>query len=95
MSPPVSIDMLNEWLLGGIAVASFVAGLFFFRYWRSSRDRFFLCFAISFWGEAANRIHMGATASWNEDRPSHYLVRLACYALILLAIWDKNRPGPR
>lgn len=93
MTSLVSTEMLNELLIGGIALLSGVAGLFFFRYWRSSRDRFFLFFAISFWGEAANRVHMGLTASWNEVQPSHYMVRVVCYGLILVAIWDKNRPG--
>jgi hypothetical protein len=95
MTPHLSLAMLDELLLGGIAVASFIAGLFFFRYWRTSLDRFFLFLAISFWGEAANRVHMAVTASWNEAQPSHYLVRVVCYGLILLAIWDKNRPGRR
>lgn len=95
MNAGMSMGMFNELLLGGIAVASLVAGLFFFRYWRSSRDRFFLFFAISFWAEAANRLHMGLTGSWNEERPIHYIIRVLCYGLILLAIWDKNRPGRR
>ena len=93
MNPAPTSVLVNELLLGGIATACFVAGLFFLRYWYGSRDRFFLFFAIAFWGEAANRVHMGLTASWNEDEPSHYLVRLLCYGLILFAIWDKNRPG--
>lgn len=85
---------MHELLLGGIAVASFVAGLIFLRYWLSTRDRFFLLFAASFWLEALNRVHMGATASWNEEAlPVHYVVRLVSYLLILLAIWLKNRPG--
>jgi len=95
MTPAVSLEMFNELMLGGIAVASLAAGMFFYRYWRSSRDRFFLFFAISFWAEAANRLHMGLTASWNEARPLHYIIRLLCFGLILLAIWDKNRPGRR
>ncbi|MEW6704342.1 MAG: DUF5985 family protein [Pseudomonadota bacterium] len=85
----------NGWhllLMGGIAVGCFVAGLFFLRYWRSSHDRFFLFFMLSFWIEAANRVAMAATLSWNEDAPVHYLVRLLSYALIVWAIWDKNRP---
>jgi hypothetical protein len=87
---------MNEMLLGGIAVASFVAGLFFLRYWRSTRDRFFLFFMLSFWIEAANRVDMALTQSWNEDAsPVHYIVRVISYGLILLAIWDKNRPGRR
>jgi hypothetical protein len=83
-------------LLGGIAIGSFVAGLFFLRYWRSTRDRFFLFFMLAFWIEAVNRVDMALTDSWNEDdSPVHYLVRLVTYGLILLAIWDKNRPGRR
>jgi hypothetical protein len=85
---------MNELLLGGIAVASFVAGLFFLRYWRSTGDRFFLFFMLSFWIEAANRVDMALTQSWNEEAsPVDYMVRLLSYGLILLAIWDKNRPG--
>ena len=84
---------MNEMLLGAIAALSFVAGLFFLRYWRSTRDRFFLFFMLAFWIEAANRVAMALAGTWNEDEsPVHYLVRLASYLLILLAIWDKNRP---
>jgi hypothetical protein len=80
-------------MLGGIAIGSFVAGLFFLRYWRSTGDRFFLFFMLAFWIEAANRIDMALTQSWNEDdSPVHYMVRLVSYGLILLAIWHKNRP---
>jgi len=83
---------LNQMLLGGIAVASLVAALFFVRYWRSTRDRFFLLFALSFGIEALNRIAIGLTHSWSEDAPLHYIVRLLSYGLILVAVWDKNRP---
>ena len=87
---------MNHMLLGGIAIASFIAGLFFLRYWRSTRDRFFLYFMLAFWIEAVNRIDMALTDAWNEDdSPVHYLVRLVTYGLILLAIWDKNRPRKR
>lgn len=83
--------LVNHFLLGGIAVASFAVGLFFLRYWRSSGDRFFLFLMLSFWIEAANRVDMSITSSWNEDLPVHYMVRLVSYGLILFAIWDKNR----
>ena len=85
---------MNHTLLGGIAIGSFIAGLFFLRYWFSTRDRFFLFFMLAFWIEAVNRFDMALTDAWNEDdSPVHYLVRLVTYGLILLAIWDKNRPG--
>lgn len=87
---------MHQMILGGIAVASLVAGLLFLRFWLSTRDRFFLLFAGSFWLEALNRVHMAVTASWNdEELPLHYVVRLASYGLILLAIWLKNRPNRR
>ena len=87
---------MNQALLGGIAAAAFIAGLFFLRFWLSTRDRFFLFFMLAFWIEAANRLDMAATRSWNEDdSPVHAMVRLVSHALILVAIWDKNRPGRR
>lgn len=86
---------MNQFLLGGIAVASFAVGLFFLRYWRSSGDRFFLFLMLSFWIEAVNRVDMALERSWDEDLPVHYLVRLVSYGLILLAIWDKNRKSRR
>lgn len=86
---------MNEGLLGGIAVANLVAGLFFLRYWRSSRDRFFLFLAASFWIEAVNRIGMLVAGTSDEDPPVYLLVRLLSYGLILVAIWDKNRSRRR
>jgi hypothetical protein len=88
---PTDLTGANEILLGAIAALSAVAGLFFWRYWRSSHDRFFLLFALSFWIEAANRVHIALTHGWSEDAPQNYLVRLVSFGLILLAIWLKNR----
>jgi hypothetical protein len=77
-------------LLGAIAMASLVAGLFFFRFWRATNDRFFLFFAIAFWIEAVNRVMLGLV-TLSEDVPVFYLVRLAAFGLILFAIIDKNK----
>lgn len=83
---------MNEMLVGAIALASIIAGLFFLHFWKSTRDRFFLYFTVSFWIEGLNRILMGVTGSLGEDVPIYYLIRLLSYGLILLAIWEKNRP---
>ena len=82
---------MNEFLMGGIAVASFVAGLFFLRFWRHTGDRFFIYFAISFWMEAANRFAMILFLEPKEDAPGYYVVRLVAYGLIVAAIIHKNR----
>lgn len=86
---------LNTLLLGAIAAANFATGLVFLRYWLSTRDRLFVFLMLSFWIEAANRVAMGVTGSWQEDRPEHYAVRLLAYLLIVVAIWDKNRKPRR
>jgi hypothetical protein len=86
--------MIDQMLMGAIALASLLASLFFFRFWRSTRDRFFLYFALSFLIEGLNRINAGLMMTMREDDPPYYLVRLLAYGLILLAIWEKNRPRP-
>ena len=86
--------MINDILVGGISTASIVAGLFFFRFWRSTRDRFFLLFALSFLIEGVNRVVLYESVGLSEDAPVYYVIRLIAYGLILAAIIDKNR-GPR
>lgn len=83
---------MNDFLLGAIAMASMVAGLFFLKFWRSTRDRFFLFFALSFFIEGANRMALGPAVQTPDEMPEYYLVRLLSYGLILVAIFDKNRP---
>lgn len=82
---------MEQMLTGAIAVGWLVAGLFFFRFWRQTRDRFFLFFALSFWIEGANRFVLSRQAGPGEDDPVYYLIRLLAYALIIAAIVDKNR----
>ncbi|MES3002730.1 MAG: DUF5985 family protein [Pseudomonadota bacterium] len=83
---------MEQILTGGIVALSFVAGLFFFRFWRSTRDRFFLYFALSFWIEGANRFGLGLVPEASELNPVFYGLRIVAYGLIILAIWQKNRP---
>jgi hypothetical protein len=82
---------VNELLIGGIATASLLVGLFFFRFWRATRDRFFLFFAISFWLEGLNRFLLSRVVGPDEAEPIYYAVRLIAYGLIIVAIIDKNR----
>jgi len=82
---------MNQILIGGIAVSALLAGLFFLRFWRSTRDRFFLFFAAAFWIEGAQRLLIYQWVGDNEASPIHYLARLVAYGLIIAAIVDKNR----
>ena len=87
------MHQLNEILLGAIAMASFVAGLYFLKFWRSTRGRFFLFFAIGFWIEAINRVLLAFMDPLPEEFPIFYLIRLFAFGLILFAIVDKNWPN--
>jgi uncharacterized membrane protein HdeD (DUF308 family) len=84
---------MSDLFTGAIAMASFIIALFFLRFWRDSRDRFFLYFALSFGIEGVHRIFSALTYDDNEDSPLHYLVRLLAYGLILWAILEKNLPA--
>jgi hypothetical protein len=84
---------MNAVILGAIAMASLVAALFFLRFWKDTRDRFFLFFAVAFFAEALNRVALGLTTMSREQEPFFYLVRLFAFGLIIAAIVDKNRAG--
>lgn len=80
-------------LVGGIAIAELAVALFFLRFWRETRDRFFLFFALAFTIEGIHRLAVYQLVG-PEVSPEHYLPRLLAYGLIIVAIVDKNR-GPR
>lgn len=82
---------MEQLLMGAISAGSLFAGLFFFRFWHQTRDRFFLYFAGSFWLEAGNRAALALVPHASEQEPLFYLIRLVAYGLILAAIWQKNR----
>ena len=86
---------MDAYLTGGIGVAAFLVGLFFLRFWRHTRDRFFLFFAISFWIEGAHRVMLFQLYGHDEASPLAYVPRLIAYGLIIAAIVNKNRGRPR
>jgi hypothetical protein len=80
---------MDQLTAGAIAMGFGVAGLFFLRFWRETGDRLFALFALAFLTLAANRV--GLSLSGRGDREEHYWVRFLAFALILAAVWDKNR----
>jgi hypothetical protein len=81
--------------LGAVVMACLAAGLFFLRFWRKTRDRLFLIFAVAFWLLAVQRLALVFSRNMVEDDTGLYLVRLFAFLLILGAIVDKNRSSPR
>ena len=82
--------MIDGFLLGVIATASITSGIFFLKFWRATRDSFFLAFAASFIIEGLNRSTVLLFDRPNEATRWIYLVRLLSLLLILAAILKKN-----
>lgn len=82
--------MIEGFLLGFVALSSLIAGAFFLKFWRATRDSFFLAFAAAFMIEGLNRCGILFLEKPNEGNPWVYLVRLLSFLLILWAILKKN-----
>lgn len=81
---------LDQFFLGALAMASWVAGLFFLRFWRDTGDRLFAIFALAFWLFALTRCAIALVPKENESHSYLYWIRLLAFLLILIAIIDKN-----
>jgi hypothetical protein len=84
------LNPLGIYLSGAISVACFVIVLFFLRFWRSTRDSFFVLFALSFTLEGVTRA-ASVLLHLTDDNPFFYGPRVIAYGLIIVAIWRKNR----
>ena len=84
-------DPLVLFLHGAVSMACAVAGLLFLTYWRDSRDRLFVFFAVAFWVLGINWISVAAIAPSAEQRHWFHAIRLVAFACILVGIADKNR----
>jgi hypothetical protein len=82
---------LENFLSGAVSFGFILAGLFFLRFWASTRDKLFLAFAFAFGLLGLNQGLIALTDMPVEERSPLYLFRLAAFALILVAIWLKNR----
>ena len=82
---------LNVFMLGAVALGCALAALFFLRFWRNTGDRLFAGFAAAFTLLGIHWTLVALTAPTDEHQPHFYLVRLAAFVTVLLAIVEKNR----
>jgi hypothetical protein len=82
---------MQQFLLGATAMASWIAMLFFLRFWRQSGDRLFGMFAAAFLLLGLTRLGLAYWQEASETQSYFYWLRLVAFLLILIAIIDKNR----
>jgi hypothetical protein len=79
-----------EYVSGAITMGYLVAGLFFLRFWVRTRDALFVVFACAFVLLAINQGLLVFSGVPREEQSWIYLLRLAAFTLIILAIVHKN-----
>jgi hypothetical protein len=82
---------MNEFLLGALAMGFFAVALFFRRFWRRTRDRFFALFSLAFLTMSVNQFLLAVVGEDSEFKSWLYVVRLVAFMIILVAIAHKNR----
>lgn len=90
--------MLLDYLGGLVTMGFLVLALFFLRFWRRTRDRLFMAFALAFALFAINQTVVALGLYPGEGQSAVYLLRLAGNFLIIAAIVAKNLGkggGPR
>jgi hypothetical protein len=84
-------NALNGVVAGALLMGYSIAALFFLRFWSESRDRLFAMFSLAFLLLAIQRFAITMTRETMENQTIFYLLRLAAFVVIIVAIIDKNR----
>ena len=82
---------MYEFLNGAIMFACLLTCAFFIRAYRRTEDRLFAYFAMSFLILAAESAMLAVVNAPETTSPVAYVPRLVAFALIIIAIVDKNR----
>ena len=91
MNPgPITHPALDFFLLGFIAACSLLAGLYFLKFWRSTRDPLFLAFLVFFVVQGFTNAAILELPHPNEGSLAVYIIRLLSVLVVLVAILAKN-----
>jgi uncharacterized membrane protein YbhN (UPF0104 family) len=75
---------------GMITMGFLIGGLFFARFWTRTRDALFLAFSFAFCLLALNQLLLTLGNVPAEERSWLYLLRLAAFICIAIAVMRKN-----
>jgi hypothetical protein len=79
-----------DFFSGMIAMGFVIITAFFLRFWRRTRDSLFLVFAFAFFLLALNQALTTLLGLPLEERSWLYLLRLAAFSVLIIAIVRKN-----
>ncbi len=80
-------------LSGAVALGYTLAAVFFLRFWKRTHDVLFLHFSVAFALLSVGQVVIASANIFVEDSSAAYLVRLGAFAIIIFAVWRKNRPS--
>jgi hypothetical protein len=81
---------LAQFLMGANTMGFIAAGVFFLRFWRRTHDSLFAVFSVAFLLLAANQALVALSGIPREEQSPIYLLRLAAFSLLIIAIIRKN-----
>ena len=81
---------MMPFLHGMVTMGFIIAGLFFLRFWRRTKDRLFVVFALAFWLLALNQAFLGIAGDANSNESWEFLPSLGAFGLLIFAILIKN-----
>jgi hypothetical protein len=79
---------------GALATLSFVAAVFFWTFYRRTKDTLFGAFCAGFATFGVHWTVLGLTHPSNETRHYHYLLRFVAFLFIIYGVVAKNRHAP-
>lgn len=85
--------MVSDFLSGMVAMGFLAAGVFFLRFWRRTGDTLFAAFGIAFLLLALQQILLVGLGFPREEQSWTFLLRLAAFGLLIMAIVRKNLEG--
>ena len=84
---------IAHFIAGMLTTGFAVAAAFFLRFWLRTRDELFASLSVAFGLLAANQAVASLARSGGVEDVRAYLLRLAAFVLIIIAILRKNGTG--
>lgn len=81
---------LSTFLSGAVTLGYVVAALLMLKAWRRTKDTLFGCFGAAFGLLALNQLFDSFAAVPDEDKSWFFLLRLAAFVMLIIAIVAKN-----